>query len=651
MSQPASTNQPSAPKDCGRNIEKVVRNINPPDRAVTLKMDLIGADFQAIGSGLDQLPSKSNYFIGDDPSLWRTGVEHFARVRYQDVYPGVSLIYYGNERQLEYDFVLSPGADPNQIQLGFDDAKQVSINQNGELVLLTEAGEMRQHKPVVYQEAGGQRREVAGRYVMRGEHRVAFEIDEYDRAKELVIDPVLIYSTYLGGFDQEYGNGVEVDPQGNAYVTGITYSQDFLAKNAIQPSLRGFGNAFVSKFDSSGKLIYSTYLGGGGEDIGFTITADATGNAYLAGATDSNDFPTKTGAFQGTRRGRLDVFVTKLNPDGSAIVYSTFLGGSADDVAGSIAADPQGNVYLTGETLSTDFPTRGAFQTSLKGGTDAFVTKLNSAGSQLVYSTFLGGNGKEIGYGIAVDGPGNAYITGIVSSTDFPTRTPAQATLGGRVDAFLTKLNTDGNGLVYSTYFGGSHDDGGFGVGVSGPGEASITGFTTSINFPTKKAFQQSNAGGDDAIVARFDKDGALDFSSYLGGSGDDRGFDLATDPSGDAYLIGRTESINFPVKDAIQPKLNTGSASSLGENRSYEKRDATAMGVYGRDSNHLMSDSEATANLLSSASSASSAVVRDGFVAKINKTGTVNYSTFLGGSDEEKVFGIAVDPQGNAYV
>ncbi|MEK7830424.1 MAG: SBBP repeat-containing protein [Acidobacteriota bacterium] len=642
----------SAEKNRVGGIEKPARKA-APGLPVTLKMSLIGANARAIGGGLDQLPGKSNYFIGNDPSVWRTGVAHFSRVRYQQVYPGVDLVYYGNERQMEYDFVLRPGADPNQIQLGFDGDGQVSLDQNGELVLTTEAGEIRQPKPVVYQQAGGQRREIAGRYVMRGEDRVAFEIGEYDRSKELVIDPVLIYSTYLGGSDYEYGNGIEVDAAGNAYVTGITYSQDFPGKNAVQPMLRGFGNAFVSKFDSSGKLIYSTYLGGGGEDIGFSITADAAGNAYVAGMTDSNDFPTTTGAVQGSRRGRLDAFVTKLNSDGSALVYSTFLGGSADDVVGGIVADPQGNVYLTGETLSTDFPTHGAFQSNLRGGADAYVTKLNPAGSQFVYSTFLGGAGKEVGYGIAVDGAGNAYVTGIVSSTDFPTRTPAQATLGGRVDAFLTKLNTAGNGLVYSTYFGGSHDDGCFGVGVSGPGEAFITGFTTSANFPTKKPFQAANAGGDDAVIARFDKDGALDFSSYMGGSGDDRGFDLAVDPSGDAYLIGRSESINFPTKDAIQPKLNTSSTTSLAtslttslnETRGGETREVTAADIYGRDSIRLRSDSARTANL------SSSAVVRDGFVAKINKTGTINYSTFLGGSDEEKVFGIAVDPRGNALV
>ena len=621
---------------------------DPPAPPVTLKMELIGASREAVGLGLGPLPGRSNYFLGNDQRAWRTNIPHYASVRYQNVYPGVSLVYYGNQRQLEYDFVIAPGAAPGQIKLAFEGAQQVSIDENGALVLGASAGAIRQHKPVVYQEVDGARREIAGRYVLQGERQVGFEVGEYDRTRELVIDPVLIYSTYLGGLDDEYGNGVQADAAGNTYVTGVTYSTDFLTRNPMQSSLRGFSNAFVSKFDSAGRLVYSTYLGGNSEDVGFAITADAAGNVYVAGGTDSSNFPITPGAVQSQLRGQLDIFVAKLNPDGNALLYSAYLGGALDDIATSIAVDSSGNIYLTGETLSTNFPTRNPLQASIRGISDAYVVKLNSTGSQIVYSTYLGGTGKEIGYGIAVDASGAAYVTGFVSSTDFPTRNPAQPALAGRVDAFLTKLEPAGAVLVYSTYFGGSLDDGGFGVGVDGAGAAYLTGFTTSTNFPTKNPFQANNAGGDDAIVAKFDANGGLIFSSYLGGSGEDRAFNLAVDSSGAAYVIGRAESTDFPVKDAFQPQLNVG-AGSLRERAVAEAARPTMEDRYGRDSIRLREEFGGEAN--PSSSSPTTAVVRDGFLAKISATGAVVYSSFLGGSDEEIVFGVAVDNQGNAYV
>jgi uncharacterized protein (TIGR03437 family) len=506
---------------------------------------------------------------------------------------------------------------------------------------------------VIYQDADGFKQQIEGRYVMREESRVGFELESYDRSRPLVIDPVLIYSTYLGGSDTDFGNGIKADTNGEVYVTGVTYSVDFPTKDPLQANLRGLGNAFVSKFTPGGRLVYSTYLGGNGEDVGFAITIDSTGAAYAAGSTDSSNFPTTPGGVQPSPRGRIDGFVTKLNPSGGAIVYSTYLGGQADDLANSIAIDSTRQVYITGETTSTNFPTRNALQSSLKGGSDAFVTKLNAAGGDFVYSTYLGGTGKETGFGIDVDNAGSAYVTGFVYSLDFPTRNPVQAAIGGRVDAFVTKLNSAGNNLVYSTYFGGSHDDGGFGIGVDASLNAYVTGFTTSTNFPTTTPFQAGNGGGDDAFVAKFNASGALAWSSYFGGSGEDRAFALALDNSGNPYVTGRTESLNFPTKDAIQPKIGGSALAAAPAPATLEGTGRRAEGgiadLYGRDADRFRSEASNQVNPASPA--IASAVARDGFVAKISAAGAVIYSTYLGGSDEEKGFSISVDRQGFAYV
>jgi uncharacterized protein (TIGR03437 family) len=620
-----------------------------PAAPVVLKMELVGAKADAAARGEELLGSRSNYFLGSDPRQWRTEVPHYGRVRYSEVYPGIDLVYYGNEGQLEYDFIVAPGQDPNRIKLGFADAAKVSIDGNGDLVLGTSAGDLRQHKPVVYQNIGGERREVAGRYVIEGDRQVKFEIGAYDRSSELVIDPVLIYSTYLGGLDTEFGNSVETDAAGNTYVTGITYSRDFMIKDAVQTSLKGVGNAFVSKFDPQGRLLYSTYLGGSSEDAGIAITCDGAGNAFLVGATDSLNFPTTSGVAQATKGGRLDLFVAKLNSTGNGLVYSSYVGGSDDEVAGGVVIDGSGNAYITGQTLSANFPVRNAVQGTLRGTSDAFLVKLNATGSSTVYSTFLGGTGREAGFGVAVDGSGAAYLTGIVYSNDFPTVNAIQTSIGGRVDLFLSKFNADGNALVYSTYFGGNHDDAGYGIGVDSQGRVAITGFTTSTNFPTKNAFQTANAGGDDAIIAKFDGNGSLLFSSYMGGAAEDRAFDLAVLPSGGVYLTGRTDSENFPVKDPFQTVFNNGAGNTAAaaQLRGEEPLSSPIFDEYGRDSIEFRRQSTAGANSAAGVAQ----IVRDGFVAKISDTGAINYSSFLGGGDEEKVFGIAVDGNGFASI
>lgn len=619
-----------------------------------VSMKLVGADSHSKGYGMSSLPGKSNYFIGNDSKQWRSNIAHYAQVRYEQVYPGIDLIYYGNQHQLEYDFVLAPGADPQQIKLRFEGVQKVRIADNGDLIVRNKEGEMRQPCPVVYQDDQGTKRLVASHYVLLGKKEVGIRVDEYDRTRPLTIDPVLVYSTFLGGSNDDIGNGIEADAAGNVYVTGITYSADFPVKNGHQGFLQGLGNAFVAKFNPNGGLIYNTFLGGSSEDVGFAITVDANGGTYIAGSTDSSNFPVTSNALQGQKRGRIDSFITKLNAAGDAILYSTFVGGAGDSIANSIAVDASGNAYVVGETTSASFPMQSAFQKILSGPSDAFVVKLNATGSSLGYATYLGGNGSETAFGIAVDSAGSAYVTGLTYSLNFPTKNPVQAALGGRVDAFVTKLTPAGNDLSYSTYLGGTEDDGGYGIGLDAAGNAYVSGFTSSTNFPIKNAFQPASGGGDDAVILKLDQTGKLVYSSYLGGTGDDRSFDLAVDKNGNAYLVGRTESSNFPVKDALQPK--PGGQQLQAQPDLISSRTVRALPDHDLGKEQIYRDADRwksakpVENRNSIASAAAIAVV-DGFVSKVDASGQLIYSTFLGGLDEDRVFAVAVDNAGNAYV
>src|SRR5207247_1970406 len=410
-----------------------------------LRMTFIGANPEPSVVGAEELPGKANYFIGSDPVKWRTDVPTYAKVRYKNVYPGIDLIYYGNQRQLEYDFVVSPGADPRRIRLGFHGADKLEVDAQGDLVLHTATGVIRQRKPVIYQEVEGLRRECRGGYGLEGARRVGFRVTAYDAHRPLVIDPALFYSTYLGGSDSDEGFAIAVDTAGTAYVTGRTFSIDFpTTQGAFQTTLVGFhGVVFVTKLNPTGSgLVYSTYLGGAIADRAQAIAVDIAGNAYVTGLTFSKDFPTTPGAFQSTPipLAGNNAFVTKLNPTGSALVYSTYLGGNNDDQGLGIAVDAAGNAYVAGQTRSSTFPTTpGAFQRFEGGGLyepDAFVTKLNPLGSALVYSTYLGGISSDQATGIALDAAGNAYVTGDGNTvTSATTPGPRRATRGGATDA------------------------------------------------------------------------------------------------------------------------------------------------------------------------------------------------------------------------
>ena len=520
-----------------------------------LRMQFAGANQEVEITGDDELEGKINYLRGKDPQLWRTNVPTYKKVRYRNVYSGIDLLFYGRGLQMEYDFVVAPGANPNSIRLDFQGAEGVSIDDDGNVLLQMEGHAVQLLKPVVYQEVYGQRQEIAAQYLLVDAHEVAFTVGKYDVRKPLVIDPVLAYSTFLGGSGPDSCFAIAVDSFGNAYVTGNTWSTDFPTAAPFQAKLKGGpGDVYVSKLNAAGTaLVYSTYLGGSSDETGYGIAVDTSGNAYVTGVTRSADFPT-VNSLQAVNKGGSDAFVSKLNATGTALVYSTYLGGSSDDTGYSIAIDSSGNAYVTGATSSTNFPTANPLQAMNKGGGDAFVSKLDAAGTALVYSTYLGGSSFDGGSGIALDASGNAYLIGSTSSTDFPTAHPLQAAYRGNFDAFITKVSADGSALLYSTYLGGSGSDRGTGIAIDTSGSAYVTGYTSSSDFPTASPFQAAFGGGpNDSFVSRLNASGsALVYSTYLGGSGDDDGYGIAVDSSGNAYVTGRAAA-GFPLTQALQ--------------------------------------------------------------------------------------------------
>jgi hypothetical protein len=468
-----------------------------PTKGAVVRMHLDGANPTAAISGQSPLPGKVNYLRGNDPKQWRTDIPTYEKVKYTHVYPGIDLVYYGRERQLEYDFIVAPGADPKAIALTFSGG-ELQLTEAGELVLATATGEVRFQKPVLYQEIGGRQQPVEGRYVRRGAEYIGFEVGAYDATYPLVIDPVLSYSTYLGGSDGEYAEAIAVDARGQAYATGSALSPDFPLQSPIQSEFKGdpdldLGSgylpptdAFVAKINSAGTaLIYATYLGGRDGDAGRSIAVDPRGQAYVTGNTQSEDFPTTPNSLQPILGGGFDTFVAKLNSAGTAFVYSTYLGGRGSDGGHGIAVNPRGQAYVTGNTSSEDFPIKRSLQPVLRGSSDAFVAKLNASGDVLIYSTYLGGSNWDWGEGIAVDSHGHAYIAGSTRSDDFPTRNPLQPVQGGYSDAFIAKLNPEGKALVYSTYLGGSDWEDGHGIAVDSHGHAYVIGKTRSDDFPT----------------------------------------------------------------------------------------------------------------------------------------------------------------------
>jgi hypothetical protein len=593
------------------------RDASPQAASAVLRMGLAGANPRPLASGLKALPGSANYLIGDDASKWRTNVPTYGRVRYQGVYPGIDLVYYGNQRQLEYDFVVAPGADPRKIELDLQGVDELEIDGGGDLVLRTAGGDTRLKRPIVYQEIDGVRRQISGRYILKGTTQVGFEIANYDTSRPLTIDPVLAYSTFLAGNDSDSGRAIAVDSFGNAYVTGFTQSTDFpTTAGASAPVFNGNRDVFVTKLNVTGAaLVYSTFIGGSGFDEGTGIAVDASGAAYVTGQTQSANFPATAGAFDTSFNGGSDAFVAKLDATGSTLVYSTFLDGSAAATAAGIAIDGNGNAYVTGQTSSADFPvTAGAFQPVFQGGagglrSDAFLTKIDAAGAALVYSSFLGGTGDEQGQAVTVDGAGSAYVAGVTLSTDFPTTGAAfDTSYNGNGDAFVARVNGSGSTLLYATLLGGSSSDSAAAIALDATGAAYVTGGTSSADFPvTAGAFDNSfnGAGTTDAFVTKLDANGsALVYSTLLGGSGGEGGSSVAVDATGTAYVAGDTSSQDFPTTAGAFD--TTFGCCSFG----------------------------------------------DAFVIKLNPAGSaLAYSTYLGGNSIESLISLALDAKGAVYV
>ncbi|MCZ6818499.1 MAG: SBBP repeat-containing protein, partial [Calditrichaeota bacterium] len=507
---------------------------------------------QTRGKGEAKQLGSTNYFKGGETSQWYTGVPGYARVRYEDVYPNIDIVYYGKNQQVEYDFIVKPNANPEDIVFSINGAENVVIDPNGDLNLLTPSGLLCFNRPVAYQEIGGQRQNIYAGYTLNHD-LVGFELGDYNREFELVIDPIIEYSTYLGGNGTDEAYDIAVDKQGNAYIVGKTSSTNFHTSTSAFDTVGRKGgffddaDVFVAKLDPSGStLIYGTYLSGGGTDIGLSIAVDAGGNVYITGKTDSEDdagtvgvderYPIKN-AFQPNPGGNGDLFVTKLNADGSDLIYSTYLGGTMQDDTDqdqpAIGIDPAGNAYIAGTTQSTDFPTTaGVFDTQ---GPGPFVAKLNSAGSALDYSTFLGGDDFVFVWGLDVDSGGRAVVTGFTGNPNLPT-TPGsyQPVKNDKEDAFIYKLKPDGSGFDFCTYVGGSSDDFGYGLSIDRQDNVYITGNTTSSDFPVTVGSIPLNGG---AFATKLTSDGSsVVYSVPLGG---DFGYDIGTDVTGRAFVTG----------------------------------------------------------------------------------------------------------------
>ena len=614
--------------------------------------------------------AKINYLVGPRGD-WRTNLEAFNRVVYPGVYRGIDLVFYGRGSDLEYDFVVQPGADPSAIQMKWEGGRKILLEANGDLSIFTGATPVHWKAPTLYQNDSGNRRKIAGRFRLLGENRVGFVVGEYDRARELVIDPALVFSTYLGGATMERTRGAAVDASGNLYVAGFSESMNLpVTAGAYQTGYAGgtlnflTGDAFLAKYTPSGAVVFITYIGGRGDDIGMGVAIDSAGNPYIVGYTNSTNFPTTSGAYQTTFGGYLglgfllvggDAFMSKLSPDGAKLLYSTYLGGRGDDFGFGIAVDGAGDVYVTGTTLSMNFPvTANAYQTQLAGGGgqenfplfgnglpaiqggDVFVTKLNPANpasSALVYSTLIGGSGDDVASSIFVDASGNAYVGGYTLSADYPTTPGAFQHLFAGVeaqnyffnfgDAFISKLNPSGSALIFSTLVGGKGDDWVSALSVDSSGNVIATGSTTSTNFPvTAGAFQSFFRGPTslpysvdmffgDAFLLKLKADGsALIFSTYFGGSGDDCAQALATDSAGNIYIAGFTNSADFPATaNALQKTLAGPGFLQTTQ-------------TFG-----------------------------DGFLAQFTADGAPSYVTYLGGTQNDAVASVAVTSSGIAYL
>lgn len=592
-----------------------------------VKLDFVGADCAVKPQGRDETGAVVSYFKGNRED-WRTGLPTYGRIVYRNLWPGIDLAYSGTASKLKYEFVVQPGADPSQIRLAYRGAGEVSLDEDGRLEVQTPAGSFQDDVPVAFQEMGGERTAIPMSFALEPRGRGAsdarlfgFEVGEYNRGLPLIMDPaILVYCGYIGGSRNEDCHGIAVDGSGCAYVTGTTSSTqaDFPEKVGPDLTYNIDNDAFVAKVNAAGTgLVYCGYIGGSGTDYGRGIAVDSLGNAYITGNTTSTEatFP-ETGGPDLTSNGAEDAFVAKVNASGTSLVYCGFVGGFGADYGSAIAVDGSGGAYVTGYTNSGEaaFPVTGGPDLTYNGNIDAFAAKVSASGTGLDYCGYVGGAGADYGRGIAVDGAGNACLTGSTSSTEatFPVTVGPDLTFNGGKDAFVAEVGASGLGLVYCGYIGGSGDDGddgdndGGAIAVDSSGNVYVTGRTgsTEATFPVKAGPDKTFNGGTDAFVAKVDTTGTgLVYCGYIGGSGDDRGHGIAVDASGKAYVTGRTTSkaATFPEKGG--PDLTFNGAEDV-------------------------------------------------FVAKASASGTgLVYCGYIGGAGQDKGYGIAVDGSGNAYL
>jgi len=526
-----------------------------PSRTAVVRMRLSGAANDAPLEGLDELPGKVSYFKGTDSKAWTAKVPTYGKVSWRDVYPGIDVVFYGNQRQLEYDFVVAPGADPRTIRLAFDGAG-VRLDAEGNLVLDAGGVQLVQKAPVAYQNGEQGRRPVAARFALASRDEVAITLGAYDPARPLVIDPVLVYSTFLGGSATDTIHAIAVDGAGDAYVTGLTASVDFPNTFGVLGS--GF-DGFVTKIDAKGTaILYSTFLGGA---MPRGIAVDGRGSAYVTGAADAA-FPATAGAFQvAFGGGAADAFVARLDPSGGGLDYATFLGGTGEDQGAGIAVSAGEEAHVTGMTRSNAFPTLNPFQPAHGGGwEDGFVARIDRSGSALIYASYFGAEGSDAGMGIALDPHGSAYLAGYSNSDVVPRAFPQCATHGA-FDALVLKVKPAG-GLVYSKCVGGRSTEFGRAIAVNAVGEAFVSGDTHSTNFPVVNPVQAANAGVYDAFVFRLKASGtAFVYSTYLGDTQYDHAYGIAVDDLDYAYVSGVTNSPGFPVANPMQAYGGLGDA------------------------------------------------------------------------------------------
>ena len=579
-------------------------------KAAALRLKLAGSNPGAVVTGLGKQAGIVNYLLGNDPAKWVTKVPTYSRVKLAGVYQGIDLVTYGAGKSsaLQYDFVVKPGADPSRIRMIVSGARSLRTAA-GKLIAATACGDVVMNRPYAYQTVNGRRKQVACSFRLERK-TVAFQVARYDASRPLVVDPKVVFGTYLGGSGDEYATAMGLDAGGSAVICGVVAHASFpTTAGAYDTSLNSAnGDAFVSKFTADGSgLVYSTFYGGNSLDYPRAMALDSAGAAVVCGTTWSTNLPVSPTAYDTAFGGANDCFVAKLGVDGSSLVYGTYLGGTGAEDAYAVAVDSSGAAMIGGYVVGAGFPTTaGAFDTSLNSSGDGFVTKLNAAGSALIFSTFLGGSGSDGVGSVALDAEGAPVVSGNTASANFPTTAGAYDTvLNGGADAFVAKLNATGTALVYSTFLGGAGADYGGAMALDATGGAVLTGLTASSDFPTTAGAYDTTANGDyDVFVARVAADGAsLVYSTFLGGTGADYCNGMALDASGSAVVCGRTNSAVFPTTfGAIH----------------YAYRGGT----------------------------------QDGFVAKLRADGSgVILSTLLGGAGEDSCAAVALDAAGDAVI